>query len=151
MVANSTPFEDERLQILRMIEEGKVSATEGVALLSALSGERKPAPAPARPVEGDRPQPEIKKAVVAAETRPSNGGPRFFKVRVTDIETGRAKTSVTLPLALVDWGLKIGARYAPEADIDMREIGEMLRMGIEGKLVDVMDEEDGEHVEIFVE
>jgi hypothetical protein len=157
MVANSTPLEDERLQILRMVEEGKVSASEGVALLSALNGERKPAAAPARssgterPVAEERPEPEIKKVVVAAEAKPSTGGPRFFKVRVTDIETGRAKTSVTLPLALVDWGLKIGARYAPDADIDMNEIGEMLRMGIEGKLIDVVDEDDGEHVEIFVE
>ena len=151
MAANSTPFEDERLQILRMVEEGKVSASEGVALLSALNGERKPDAAPARPAAEARPEPEAKKVVVAAEVRPSSGGPRFFKVRVTDIETGRAKTSVTLPLALVDWGLKIGARYAPDADIDMNEIGAMLRMGIEGKLIDVMDEDDGEHVEIFVE
>ena len=110
-----------------------------------------PAAAPVRPVEEERPQPEIKTVVSAAEPKPSNGGPRFFKVRVTDIQSGRSKVSVTLPLALVDWGLKIGARYAPEADIDMREVGEMLRMGIEGKLIDVMDEEDGEHVEIFVE
>ena len=148
MVANSIPVEDERLRILRMVEEGKISATEAVSLLSAMNGERKPAAAPA-PV-----QPEFKKVAVAAAVepkQPSTGGPRFFKVRVTDVESGRSKVSVTLPLALVDWGLKIGARYAPDADIDMNEIGEMLRMGIEGKLIDVMDEEDGEHVEIFVE
>jgi hypothetical protein len=148
MVANSVPFEDERLRILRMVEEGKISATEAVSLLSALNGEHKPA----APKVEERPQPEVKKAVVAAEpNKPASGGPRFFKVRVTDIESGKSKVSVTLPLALVDWGLKIGARYAPDADIDMAEVGEMLRMGIEGKLIDVMDEEDGEHVEIFVE
>jgi hypothetical protein len=28
---------------------------------------------------------------------------------------------------------------------------EALRMGVTGKIIDVTDEEDGEHVEIFVE
>jgi hypothetical protein len=151
MIANSVPVEDERLRILRMVEEGKISASEGVSLLSALNGERKPAAAPSYPVESEQPRGEVNKVTAPVEPRPASGGPRWFKVRITDIETGRAKTSVTLPLALVDWGLKIGARYAPDADIDMSEVGEMLRMGIEGKLIDVLDEEDGEHVEIFVE
>jgi hypothetical protein len=33
----------------------------------------------------------------------------------------------------------------------MSEIMEALRSGVTGKIVDVMDEEDGEHVEIYVE
>ena len=151
MVTNSIPVEDERLKILRMVEEGKISATEGVALLNALTGEHKPAASqPPRPpvVEAPRAAPAVE---VAAEPRPAGSAPRWFKVRVTDLNTGRAKTSVTLPLGLVDWGLRIGARYAPEQEFDIQQVGEMLRAGIEGKLVDVVDEEDGEHVEIFVE
>jgi hypothetical protein len=33
----------------------------------------------------------------------------------------------------------------------MSEIMEALRSGTTGKIVDVMDDEDGEHVEIYVE
>jgi hypothetical protein len=150
MVANPIPVEDERMKILRMVEEGKISASEGASLLSALNGEGKPAASQPLPVQEEQPT-EQPKVVAAVETKSASGGPRWFKVRVTDIETGRAKTSVTLPLGLVDWGLRIGARYAPDADIDMAEVGQMLRMGVEGKLIDVVDEEDGEHVEIFVE
>jgi hypothetical protein len=79
------------------------------------------------------------------------GGPRWFKVRVTDLVTGKSKTSVTIPIGLMDWGLKLGAQFAPEAEIDMEDLSEALRSGIEGKIIDVVDELDGEHVEIYVE
>lgn len=159
MNANPVAYEDERMKILRMVEEGKLNASEGISLLNALGQERR-VPAAAEPAAVIPPfQPGVKAepAPAAAEAQPaairpsSNGGPRWFKVRVTNLETGRNKASITLPIGLVDWGLRIGARYAPEADIDMQEVGQMLRMGVEGKLIDVVDEEDGEHVEIFVE
>jgi hypothetical protein len=35
--------------------------------------------------------------------------------------------------------------------IDLGQLNEMLQSGVEGKIVDVLDEEDGEHVEIFIE
>lgn len=150
MVTNSAQFEDERLRILRLVEDGRISASEGISLLNALNGERKQNTSVIHSAE-ELPHAEIKVAAASDDISSTSAGPRWFKVRVTDIETGRAKTSVTLPLRLVDWGLRIGARYAPDTEIDMAEVGEMLRMGIEGKLIDVLDEEDGEHVEIFIE
>ena len=124
---------EERMKILKLIEEGKISAEEGAKLLSALSDSRKNfPPAPPRP--------------------PSAGGARMLRVRVTDTRTGRSKASVQIPLALVDAGLKIGAHFAPEVQgVDMSNVMEALRMGVTGKIIDVTDEEDGEHVEIFVE
>ncbi|MFN8432663.1 MAG: hypothetical protein U0V18_01520 [Anaerolineales bacterium] len=124
---------EERMKILKLIEEGKISAEEGAKLLSALSDSRKGFPAPPRP--------------------PSTpGGARMLRVRVTDTRTGRSKASVQIPLALVDAGLKIGAHFAPEVQgVDMSNVMEALRMGVTGKIIDVTDEEDGEHVEIFVE
>jgi hypothetical protein len=84
---------------------------------------------------------------------PGAGGPaRWLRVRVTDTRTGRSKASVQIPLALVDAGMKIGAHFAPEVQgVDMSNVMEALRMGVTGKIIDVTDEEDGEHVEIFVE
>ncbi len=123
---------EERMKILKLIEEGKISAEEGAKLLSALSDSRRGVPTPPRP--------------------PGSGGARMLRVRVTDIRTGRSKASVQIPLALVDAGLKIGAHFAPEVQgVDMSNVMEALRMGVTGKIIDVTDEEDGEHVEIFVE
>jgi hypothetical protein len=124
---------EERMKILKMIEEGKISADEGSKLLAALSDSRRGMPTPPRP--------------------PGVGGPaRWLRIRVTDTRTGRSKASVQIPLALVDAGMKIGAHFAPEVEgVDMSNVMEALRMGVTGKIIDVVDEEDGEHVEIYVE
>jgi hypothetical protein len=121
----------ERLQILQMIEEGKITPEQGANLLAAL----------------DAPRGEDR-----SPTPAKSGGPNWFRVRVTDLVTGKAKATVNIPLGLMDWGLKIGAQFAPEvSDVNLTQLGEALRSGVEGKIIDVVDEEDGEHVEIFVE
>ncbi|MBI5298543.1 MAG: hypothetical protein HY869_23970 [Chloroflexi bacterium] len=127
---------EERMKILKMIEEGKISAEEGAKLLAALrdgGGRRGPGvPMPPRP--------------------PGAPGARWLRIRVTDMTTGRSKASVQIPLALVDAGMKIGAHFAPEVEgVDMSNVMEAIRSGMMGKIIDVTDEEDGEHVEIFVE
>jgi hypothetical protein len=49
-------------------------------------------------------------------------------------------------------GMKIGAHFAPEIDgVNMDQLMEALRSGMTGKIIDVVEDEDGEHVEIFVE
>jgi hypothetical protein len=68
---------------------------------------------------------------------------------VTDTRTGRAKATVNLPLGLVDAGLNIAAQYVPGINFD--DLAEAIKSGAEGKIIDVTDEEDGEHVEIYVE
>jgi hypothetical protein len=122
---------EERMKILKMIEEGKLSVEEGTKLLAALGDKRVPTP-----------------------PRPPGmpGGARWLRIRVTDIRTGRSKASVQIPLALVDAGMKIGAHFAPEVEgVNMSNVMEAVRSGMTGKIIDVTDEDDGEHVEIFVE
>jgi SHOCT-like protein len=122
---------EERMKILKMIEEGKLSAEEGTKLLAALSEKRVPTP---------------------PRTSGMAGGARWLRIRVTDVRTGRSKASVQIPLALVDAGMKIGAHFAPEVEgVDMSNVLEAVRSGVTGKIIDVTDEEDGEHVEIYVE
>jgi hypothetical protein len=80
------------------------------------------------------------------------GGPRWLRIRVTDVHSGRSKASVQIPLALVDAGMKIGAHFAPEVEgVDMANVMDALRSGMTGKIIDVTDDEDGEHVEIYIE
>ena len=122
-------LKDERLQILKMIEDGTITADEGAKLLAALE-------------EG------------ATKTiqPPPGGQARWMRVRVTDLNTGRAKVNVNLPMGLVNVGVKMGARFAPEMqDIDLDEIIEAIKDGAQGKIVEVEDEEDNERVQIYIE
>ena len=73
-------------------------------------------------------------------------------MRVTDSVTGKAKVNINLPIGLVNVGMKIGARFAPEmSEMDAAAIVEAIRSNAMGKIIDVQDETDGEHVEIFLE
>jgi hypothetical protein len=65
------------------------------------------------------------------------------------MSTGKPKATVNLPLGLVDAGLNIASQYAPGVNLD--ELVEAIKDGASGKIIDVTDEEDGEHVEIFIE
>ncbi len=122
---------EERIKILQMIQDGKISPEDGAKLLEALNrsaGGRPAAAAPAR--------------------TPGEDG-RYLRVRVTDSFTGKAKVSVNLPLSLVDAGIGIASQFVPGvAEVDVMSA---IRSGLTGKIVDVVDEEDGEHVEIFIE
>jgi len=123
---------EERMKILKMIEEGKISADEGARLLAALA--------------------EGRRSALGVSPSHGAGAPRTLRIRVTDVASGRSKASVQIPLALVDAGMKIGAHFAPEVEgVDMSNVMDALRSGVTGKIIDVVDEEDGEHVEIFVE
>ena len=82
----------------------------------------------------------------------STGNARWLRVKVTDVASGRSKATVQIPIGLLDAGMKIGAHFAPEVEgVDLTQIMEAVRSGVTGKVVDVIDDEDGEHVEIFVE
>jgi hypothetical protein len=122
---------EERMQILKMIEEGKISAEEGAKLLAALSAGSK----------GD-----------ASKREASGPSAKQFRVRVTDLATGRNKVNINIPMSLVNVGIKMGARFAPDVEgIDFDEVVTAIKSGSQGKIVDVVDEEDGERVEIYVE
>lgn len=122
---------EERMKILKMISDGKISAEEGSQLIAALSQQsEKRAPAAQRALSG-----------------------RMLRVRVTDMRTGKTQVNVNVPLRLVDAGLNIASQFTPEVENAqmMEAVKEALSENMSGKIVDVIDEEDGEHIEIFIE
>ena len=124
---------EERMRILKMVEDGKISAEDGAKLLAALAESRKPPPPPGPPPG-------------------ATGDARWFRVRVTDTRTGRAKISVNIPTGLVNVGIRMGARFAPNLEAEqMQAMIDALKSGARGKIIDATDDETGEHVEIFVE
>jgi DNA-binding transcriptional ArsR family regulator len=122
---------DERVKVLKMVAEGKISPEEASELLEALeesSGEKQAA------AKGD----------VA--------GRRWFRLRVTDTNSGKARVNMRMPLGLVTAGLKLGLKFAPEIDgLSAEEILTAIQSGQMGKILELDDEKDGEHVEVFVD
>lgn len=120
---------EERARILQMVSEGKISAEEGVKLLNALRSSKS-----------------------ATSGRQSESSPRWIRVRVTDVATGRTRVNVNLPFSLVTAATKLGARFSPQTeDLDWEELIAAIKEGASGKIVDVEDNESGEKVEVFVE
>lgn len=125
---------EERLKILKMIQEGTITAEEGAKLLKALTSSSQ--------------KPHTKRATVHI------GGAKWLRVRVTDLASGKSRVNVNLPLKLVDAGINIAAQFVPEEmDLDgiMTAVNEAINDNMIGKIVDVVDSEDGEHIEVFIE
>ncbi len=118
---------EERMQILKMVADGKISAAEGAKLLKALE-------------EGSRPKP------------PPAPEPRWFKVQITDLTSGKDKVNISIPMGLVNAGIKMGARFAPEVEgVNFDEVVAAIKGGAHGRIVDMTDEAEGERVIIYVE
>lgn len=130
---------DERMTILRLIEQGKISAEEGARLIAAMRGSSSGTEA-------------------KGGASPHGGAPKWLRVSVTDGATGKRTVDVTLPLGLVDWASRLATRLAPnfvpDIDVDGVDVGEVIeaiRSGQRGRIVDVYDDDDGGRIEIVVE
>lgn len=131
MEDNEMALKEEKMKILGMVEEGKITSEEAIELMEALEKQ------------------EDRVLTTAAN-------PKWLKVRVID-EKDNVKVKVNFPLSLVDIGLKLGTAFSPELreaglkQEDIQEILEAVKSGAEGKIVDVFDEESKTKVEVFVE
>lgn len=124
---------EERMRILSLLEEGKISAAEAARLLEAM------APAPGTPVA------------------PAAGGGKVH-VRVTDTATGATRLRLTLPAALA----RIGARLATAevsdelaaagiSAADLKRVREAIDSGTAGTILELDDGTDGYRVEVWIE
>ncbi len=127
---------EERLRVFKMVQEGKLTPEEGVQLLDALE-DRKGWAAEMSNEPGGSSQPR---------------GPRWLQVRVSQISDGKPRVNVRIPVGLVTAGIKMGARFAPEiSGLDMDEVIRWVKGGQIGQVLNVYDEDDDEHVEVFLE
>jgi hypothetical protein len=128
---------EERIKILQMVQEGKISAEDAAQLLEALE---------------ENARTEASGLPVPPESTVLGRKPRWFRVRVTDTDTGKPRVNVRLPLSMVSIGLKMGSRFSPEIEgMDPAELMRIIESGEVGQIVDVQDANDGEHVEVFLE
>jgi hypothetical protein len=117
---------DERNRVLYMVESGKVTAAQAAQLLDTLDLER------SRSREQSR--------------------NRTARVRVTNLATNRQKVNVTIPVSLIQVGLRLGTRLAPQVSSSaLEDLLRAIEGGATGRLLDLQDLEEGERVEIFAE
>lgn len=120
---------EERLRILNLIQESKITPEEGLRLLDALdkAGEAKP-------------------------TRAVTTSARWLRVVITDVKSGKTRVNVRLPVAVLNTGIKMGARFSTDiGQIEMLQVMDAIRSGATGKVLDVIDDEDEEHIQIILE
>jgi len=122
---------EERLRVLQMIEDGKVSAAEGARMLCC----------------GEEPVPSEK-------SEQTSGGqtPRWIRVMVTDLSSGKTRVNVKLPVNLMSTGVKMGAHLsADQYELNMQQINDYIKRGVTGQVMEVVDDDEGEKVAIYLE
>lgn len=120
---------EERHKILTMLQEGKIDTAEAARLLQALES---------------TPEPEPQTKAV--------GKPRHLHIKVTRLADNKPIADIKVPIALVNAGLRLGAKFSPDSyGIDPDALQEMLASPEPQQILDVTDEEDGEHVQISLE
>lgn len=115
---------DERMHILRMLEEGKISASEAANLLDALGSDGKPGSSP--------------------------GLNRRIRIAVSRNNVPEVNVSVPTQLARVVLGM-IPKGVLSEHSLNPAEMVRLIEEGGHGKVLDIEKKEEGLHVEIFVE
>jgi hypothetical protein len=141
-----------RQEILDLLAAGKINAVEAAELLNNVSDEtEEPVKEEVLKAEIDA-EPEIK-IVDPMPAKAKNGrSGRWFRVRVKNLETGKNKVSVNIPMPMVKFGLKIGRQFSSELDdLDLDEMYNAMGEVENGMIVDVEDEESNEHVQVFID
>ena len=122
--------DEERMKILKMLEEGKIKADEAARLLEAV-GESGPEP--------------------AADVAKGRG--KTLHIRVFRGGSERPNVNVNVPLSLAKWALKFVPADAKarlgDKEVDLDELGTLLDEGV-GELVTVEDEDKDERVVISI-
>ena len=121
---------NEKLQILKMVQEGKVTVDEASKLLDAIE----------KPILDDLDS--------------NNNKAKWLKIRIKDEDS--SKVNVTLPISLINLGLKLGSKFSPElkasglSEDELNEVFTAIKNGETGKIIDIQGE-NGETVEVTIE
>lgn len=154
-----------RKEILDLLAGGKISVDEAATLLSQAVVDTSAGAPPEPPAAPEPPEPpeqdwQVEEGAFKLEKEPAleaepelkpKQKPGWFRVRVNNLETGKSKVSVNIPVRMLKFGFTVASHFTPQMDVNMRELEEMLADGERGILVDVRDEESNEHVQLYLD
>jgi len=120
---------EERMMVLKMLEDGKITAEEAAKLLSTME-----------------------ESAESKKEKPPRASGKFMRVRITDSDTNKVRANIRIPVNVLKMGSKFGARFSSKINgIETDDLMRRVEDGEVGKILDIFDEEDGEHVEVFIE
>ena len=127
-------MDEERLRVLKLVENGQVTPEQAAQLLRALGPSSYPLAGPSIATGGVRPD-----------------GPQWLRIRVTD-RNGRSTADVQLPLSIVRVALSVGGRWLPQLRmLDPSWVIETLRERAGRPVFTFKDASDGDRVVIWVD
>ncbi len=138
-----------RKDILDLLSRGKINVDEAAELLAG-EGDIASAETEPEPVKANLPTDAL--AVTKADVAANNKPPSWLKVRVRNLETGKNKVTVNVPIGMVQFGLRVAGKFTPEVnDVNLNEMSEMIATGASGTIVEVEDNDSNEQVLIYIE
>jgi hypothetical protein len=152
---------DERREILDLVAAGKLSADQAMKILQSevpavdvrAEGGEQVIRVEEEDVESAGAMKAEESAVVTATKEGKGGGRgRWLHIHVNDLKSGDRRVSVNVPLGFLRAGLAWGGNIAPELRrFSFDDLSAAILDEQDGMLVEVRDEEDGEHVQIFID
>ncbi len=139
---------EERMRVLKMVEEGKITPEDAAKLLSALTDSARVKPGP---TASGSARPESGRA--AGGQRAKN-----IRIRINDSSRGGSKNiNVVLPVGVVGFLARLANRMgfdpakSPGSEaVDVHELWSVIQSGTTGKIIDI-NGDDGERVEVVLE
>ncbi|MCF7944024.1 MAG: hypothetical protein K9L75_00635 [Spirochaetia bacterium] len=140
---------EERMRVLQMIADGKISAEEGAQLLESMGEEA---------ADSRNSHTELS-SYNGAEGQEKGGlsgiKGKKLRIQVRSRETGKVKVNLKIPLRLA----RIAEKFVPkeakkemeEQGINISQIVDSLDELEDATLVDVSDEDSGEDIRIYIE
>lgn len=143
---------EDRLEILRLVETGLMPVEEASRMLELLDRADRIAvnPFSTAGITEPLPNPPASFSPPPGPSGRGRGGPPPRNVRIRISQNGDPQLNLVIPFGLIDSGLKLAKRFAPESLLDSRDIRTSVEEGFVGPLLDINDE-DGQHVEILIE
>ena len=129
---------EERLEVLRLLEGGTVTADEAATLLDALDRAD-------QTVRVTDPTEDLGFPPALAPTPPG----RVVRIRITESHADKPTVNLAVPLGLVKTGLDIASQFRPEYLPSVEAIRESAAAGFRGHVLDI--DQEGERVEIIIE
>ena len=130
---------EEKLKILKMLEEGKITAEDAAKLIDAL--------------EKSESREQSERVTTETENNLETG--TSLKIKVTDMDTGKVKVNLNIPMRLARFAKTLvpsSEKFKLERHgINLDDLFSTLGAGKTGKILEVEDEVDRQRVEIWVE
>jgi len=133
---------DEKIRILNMVQDGKITAEEAAKLLEALE------------VKEDKNEVEVLDSFDGRSS--TKGKPRWLRIVVSDINSGKKEVNIKVPASFLKTGMNLASKINVGNEVlDQIDLEGLLSAADSdnptGVLVDIEETESGQHVLITLE